>query len=89
MDTYFIEFDNQTYDAVDITIFKGSADERVITVSTKDLWRLLEGNIYMWTDLGNEAEMLDDSIACYVEPEMFDMDEDEFVNYIETEYYEK
>lgn len=89
MDTYLIEFDHQTFDAADVVIFKGTADERAITVSTNELPTLLQGNIYMWTELGNDAEMLDNDIACYVEPEMFDMSEEEFINYIETEYYDK
>lgn len=87
MDTYFIEFCHQNYDVADITIFKGTEDERDITVADMSLYREIEDYIFFNTPQSEAACRLDDRIACYVEPEDWELDEPEFIEMIEKNFY--
>lgn len=82
MDTYLLEYESQTYDAVDVTVFPGTENGNEVTVSTTDLKRELEYEL-MSSKPALKAQFLYNSIACWVEPEDFELDEEKFTEMIE------
>lgn len=85
MEKYSINWLGKEYPAIDIVIFAGTPDELQVTVSSTELDAVLiqdmEGSI-----ASAEATKLDESIAYYIEPDEFDLPEEEIVKIVEASY---
>lgn len=85
MEKYSINWLDKEYPAIDITIFAGTPDELQVTVSSTELDTVLlqdmDGSIA--TD---DAIRLDEKIAYYIEPDEFNLPEEEIVKIVEASY---
>jgi len=79
MEKYSINWLGKEYPAIDIVIFAGTDNEQQVTISSTELDAILledmDGSI-----ASNEAMKLDETIAYYIEPEEFDLTEEEIIN---------
>ena len=85
MDKYSINWLGKEYPAIDITIFAGTPEEQQVTVSSTELDAVLlqdmEGSV-----ASNDAVKLDETIAYYIEPDEFNLSEEEIVKIVEASY---
>ena len=85
MEKYSINWLGQEYPAIDIVIFAGTDNEQQVTISSTELDAILledmDGSI-----ASNEAMKLDETIAYYIEPEEFDLTEEEIIKIVEASY---
>ena len=85
MEKYSINWLGKEYPAIDIVIFAGTDNEQQVTISSTELDAILledmDGSI-----ASNEAMKLDETIAYYIEPEEFDLTEEEIVKIVEASY---
>lgn len=85
MEKYSINWLGKEYPAIDIVIFAGTDNEQQVTVSSTELDAILledmDGSI-----ASNEAMKLDETIAYYIEPEEFDLTEEEIIKIVEASY---
>lgn len=85
MDKYSINWLGKEYPAIDITIFAGTPEEQQVTVSSTELDAVLlqdmEGSV-----ASHDAVKLDEAIAYYIEPDEFNLSEEEIVKIVEASY---
>jgi len=85
MEKYSINWLGKEYPAIDIVIFAGTDNEQQVTISSTELDAILfedmDGSI-----ASNEAMKLDETIAYYIEPEEFDLTEEEIIKIVEASY---
>jgi hypothetical protein len=85
MEKYSINWLGREYPAIDITIFAGTPEEQQVTVSSTELDAVLlqdmEGSV-----ASNDAVKLDETIAYYIEPDEFNLSEEEIVKIVEASY---
>lgn len=85
MEKYSINWLGREYPAIDITIFAGTPEEQQVTVSSTELDAVLlqdmEGSVE-----SNDAVKLDETIAYYIEPDEFNLSEEEIVKIVEASY---
>lgn len=85
MEKYSINWLGKEYPAIDIVIFAGTENEQQVTISSTDLDAILledmDGSI-----ASNEAIKLDETIAYYIEPEEFNLTEEEIIKIVEASY---
>jgi len=85
MEKYSINWLDKEYPAIDIVIFAGTDNEQQVTISSTELDAILledmDGSI-----ASNEAMKLDETIAYYIEPEEFDLTEEEIIKIVEASY---
>lgn len=85
MEKYSINWLGKEYPAIDIVIFAGTDNEQQVTISSTELDAILledmDGSI-----ASNEAMKLDEAIAYYIEPEEFDLTEEEIIKIVEASY---
>lgn len=85
MEKYSINWLGKEYPAIDIVIFAGTDNEQQVTISSTELDAILledmDGSI-----ASNEAMKLDETIAYYIEPEGFDLTEEEIIKIVEASY---
>lgn len=85
MEKYSINWLGREYPAIDITIFAGTPEEQQVTVSSTELDAVLlqdmEGSV-----ASNDAVKLDENIAYYIEPDEFNLSEEEIVKIVEASY---
>lgn len=85
MEKYSINWLGKKYPAIDIVIFAGTDNEQQVTISSTELDAILledmDGSI-----ASNEAMKLDETIAYYIEPEEFDLTEEEIIKIVEASY---
>lgn len=85
MEKYSINWLGREYPAIDITIFAGTPEEQQVTVSSTELDAVLlqdmEGSV-----ASNDAIKLDETIAYYIEPDEFNLSEEEIVKIVEASY---
>ena len=85
MEKYSINWLGREYPAIDITIFAGMPEEQQVTVSSTELDAVLlqdmEGSV-----ASNDAVKLDETIAYYIEPDEFNLSEEEIVKIVEASY---
>ena len=85
MEKYSINWLGKEYLAIDITIFAGTPDELQVTVSSTELDTVLlqdmDGSI-----AADDATRLDEKIAYYIEPDEFNLPEEEIVKIVEASY---
>lgn len=85
MEKYSINWLGREYPAIDITIFAGTPEEQQVTVSSTELDAVLlqdmEGSF-----ASNDAVKLDETIAYYIEPDEFNLSEEEIVKIVEASY---
>ena len=85
MEKYSINWLGKEYPAIDIVIFAGTDNELQVTISSTELDAILledmDGSI-----ASNEAMKLDETIAYYIEPEEFDLTEEEIIKIVEASY---
>lgn len=85
MEKYSINWLGREYPAIDITIFVGTPEEQQVTVSSTELDAVLlqdmEGSV-----ASNDAVKLDETIAYYIEPDEFNLSEEEIVKIVEASY---
>jgi hypothetical protein len=85
MGKYSINWLGKEYPAIDIVIFAGTDNEQQVTISSTELDAILledmDGSI-----ASNEAMKLDETIAYYIEPEEFDLTEEEIIKIVEASY---
>ena len=85
MEMYSINWLGKEYPAIDIVIFAGTDNEQQVTISSTELDAILledmDGSI-----ASNEAMKLDETIAYYIEPEEFDLTEEEIIKIVEASY---
>ena len=85
MEKYSINWLGKEYPAIDIVIFAGTDNEQQVTISSTELDAILledmDGSI-----ASNEAMKLDETIAYYIEPEEFDLTEEEIIKIVEANY---
>ena len=85
MEKYSINWLGREYPAIDITIFAGTPEEQQVTVSSTELDAVLlqdmEGSVS-----SNDAVKLDETIAYYIEPDEFNLSEEEIVKIVEASY---
>ena len=85
MEKYSINWLGREYPAIDITIFAGTPEEQQVTVSSTELDAVLlqdmEGSV-----ASDDAVKLDETIAYYIEPDEFNLSEEEIVKIVEASY---
>ena len=85
MEKYSINWLGREYPAIDITIFAGTPEEQQVMVSSTELDAVLlqdmEGSV-----ASNDAVKLDETIAYYIEPDEFNLSEEEIVKIVEASY---
>lgn len=85
MEKYSINWLGKEYPAIDITIFAGTPEEQQVTVSSTELDAVLlqdmEGSV-----ASHDAVKLDEAIAYYIEPDEFNLSEEEIVKIVEASY---
>ncbi len=85
MEKYSINWLGREYPAIDITIFAGTPEEQQVTVSSTEfdavLLQDMEGSV-----ASNDAVKLDETIAYYIEPDEFNLSEEEIVKIVEASY---
>ena len=85
MDKYSINWLGKEYPAIDITIFAGTPEEQQVTVASTELDAVLlqdmEGSV-----ASHDAVKLDEAIAYYIEPDEFNLSEEEIVKIVEASY---
>ena len=85
MEKYSINWLGKEYPAIDIVIFAGTDKEQQVTISSTELDAILledmDGSV-----ASNEAMKLDETIAYYIEPEEFDLTEEEIIKIVEASY---
>ena len=85
MEKYSINWLGKESPAIDIVIFAGTENEQQVTISSTDLDAILledmDGSI-----ASNEAIKLDETIAYYIEPEEFNLTEEEIIKIVEASY---
>ncbi len=85
MEKYSINWLGREYPAIDITIFAGTPEEQQVTVSSTELDAVLlqdmEGSV-----ASNDAVKLDETIAYCIEPDEFNLSEEEIVKIVEASY---
>lgn len=86
METYEIEWNNQSYRAADITIFAGKEDELNVTIADTTLEDELLTHMYAGDKLENQAFAMDDRIAFFILPHEWELDEEHLIKIVERSY---
>lgn len=86
METYEIEWNNQSYRAADITIFAGKEDELNVTIADTTLEDELLAHMYAGDKLENQAFTMDDRIAFFILPHEWELDEEHLIKIVESSY---
>ena len=86
METYEIEWNNQSYRVADITIFAGKEDELNVTIADTTLEDELLTHMYAGDKLEDQAFAMDDKIAFFILPHEWGLDEEHLINIVESSY---
>lgn len=86
MNTYEIEWNNQSYRAADITIFAGTEDELNVTIADTALEEELLSHMYAGDELEDSAFAMDESIVFFILPDEWGLDEKRLVEIVENSY---